>query len=310
MPNKRNRARCDVSPNGSDTAEVKVNRHKEWSVSRYSGGQDIDEYLIQFEITGRMNQWSVSEKTNALLHALDGKARGILHEIENIEAVTYNEVKAMLKKRFGPVECSEAHEFSLTQLKLNKNQAIRELAQEVSRLTKLAYADLDNRMREKFAVKHLINSIANKDVIFYIKDKDPTTIDDVCEYYEKYRMLTDDNRRSSNSVHAINQLGPPEYSNKNNMELKGEITEIKNQLNELTKVINNFKCNNFQPTGYNSSVQKNQPRYSSQYNQNCAEQGKCYKCGKPGHSYKDCKMRENGGGPLLASNMRSEVVPR
>ena len=57
------------------------------------------DYLRQFELTAKRNQWDNSDKASALLSALDGTAPSILSEIDDI---SYTEVKQLLHRRFGP----------------------------------------------------------------------------------------------------------------------------------------------------------------------------------------------------------------
>ncbi|ESO00307.1 hypothetical protein HELRODRAFT_176178 [Helobdella robusta] len=131
MPNRKTHPRQSEMPD----EEVNVNNRifsktKEWRVSRFNGSEDITEYFCQFEITAKVNKWTSQEKALSLLHALDGKARGVFHELPDIDTVTYNEIKELLFKRFGPSNYSETHEYSLSQLRLQKDQNIRDVSQE------------------------------------------------------------------------------------------------------------------------------------------------------------------------------------
>jgi len=80
----------------------------------------------------------------------------------------------LLTLRFGPTQLVEVYEQALTQLRLGKNQNIRELTQEVQRLVKLAYPDIFGPLRERLAVKHLINAVPDKEAVFYVREKNVT----------------------------------------------------------------------------------------------------------------------------------------
>jgi len=117
-------------------------------------------------------------------------ARGILSEFEDPTVASYSQVKQALLRRFGPTQIVEVHEQTLAQLRLQKGQSIRELAQEVQRLVKQAYPDILGPPRERLAVKHLINAVHDKDTVFYIREKNPKDITEACEFYERYNALT------------------------------------------------------------------------------------------------------------------------
>jgi len=165
-------------------------KRKEIEARRYNGKEPVAEYLLQFELTARRNGWSYPEKTTSLLCALDGLARSLFAEIDDIDAISFAAVKNLLTKRFGPISLPDVHEQALQDLKLSRGQPIREITTEVSRLIKLAYPEFDTVARERLAVKARINATNDKDTMFYIKEKDPQSLEEVCALYERYNVLT------------------------------------------------------------------------------------------------------------------------
>jgi len=174
----------------SGRANVRPSKRKEIDARRFNGKESVVDYLRQFELTANRNSWDDSDKASALLCALDGNARSILSEIDSDDENNYSLIKELLFKRFGPTLHTEVHEQALRDLRLARGQPIRELATEVTRLAKLAYPDFEKLARGRLSTDALINAICDKDAIFYIKDKNPTSIDDVCALYERYRVLT------------------------------------------------------------------------------------------------------------------------
>ena len=53
------------------------------------------------------------------------------------------------------------------------------------------------------AVKHLVRGIPDRDVAFYIKEKDPKTISEVCKMYERYNALNSDEPPRKASVKGV-----------------------------------------------------------------------------------------------------------
>ena len=162
---------------------------KAMEIRRYNGKDSIDEYLAQFELASRYNKWNDNKKATALLCALDGAARSILADFDDPTTTSYCQVKESLLKRFSTTDLAEVHESALSQLRLSRGQSVRELASEVTRLTRKAYSELDVKQRERFAIKWLLNAIGDKDTVFYIKDKEPPTMDKACTLYERYDAL-------------------------------------------------------------------------------------------------------------------------
>jgi len=206
-------------------------RKKEVEPRRFNGKESVN--LLQFELTAKRNGWSEPEKTTNLLCALDGLARNILSEVNDVERCSYIEVKQLLRKSFGPVHMTEVHEQASQELKLTRGQPIRELATEAQRLAKLAYADFDADTRTRMAIKALTDAIPDKNAVFYIKDKSPHTVDDVCTLYERYRVLHgEDERKGRNTIHVVK--GNPDADASSAPCLQQVITDAVNKALEAT----------------------------------------------------------------------------
>ena len=117
-------------------------KRREVEARRYSGKENVEDYLLQFQLTSLRNGWGETEKSAALLCALDGPARGILAEFDDPITASFANIKQALLRRFGPTQLVEVHEQALSQLRFAKGQNIRELAHEVQKLIKLAYPDI------------------------------------------------------------------------------------------------------------------------------------------------------------------------
>src|SRR6218665_1547588 len=184
------RSHYSSTPLQRDTApEPRRIQRKEIEIRRYTGKYSVEDYPLQFELTARHNYWTDQEKTSSLglLCALDGPARDVLAEIDDITSVSYHEVRWALLARFGPADLPAAHEQALQQLQLNHGQNIRELSKEVQRLTRRAYGDLAGRTRNQLMVGFLLRAISNRHAVFYIKHN---ALDDVCTLYERFRLLS------------------------------------------------------------------------------------------------------------------------
>ena len=291
----------------------------------YNGKESITEYLLQFELTARRNAWSDQEKAISLLCALDGPTRSILAEVD-IDSASYEVVKNLLIKHFGPVLLTEVHEQALQDLKLARNQPIRELTTEVSRLVKLAYPEFDGISRERFAVKALVNAIHDKDTIFYIKEKNPQSMDEVCVLYERYKVFTGNPVACKPPmVKGVKPADEPATNPAIDTLIK-QTEAHSRQLAQLTESISQLLQR--QPPQFIQGPalpphpgpvhlegppradipRKPCPRckQTGHWAKDCPQAELCFRCGQSGHRHSDCRTPLNANGPTSAP----PVVPR
>jgi len=211
-------------------------KRREIEARRFSGKENVEDYLLQFELTAKRNGWNDDEKSSALLCALDGSARGILAEFDNPVDTSYADVKRALLRRFGPTQLVEVHEQTLTHLRLNKGQNIRELAHEIQKLAKQAYPDIIGPPRERLSVKYLVNAIHDREIAFYIREKNPRDLDEACTLFERYTALTADEGSSRRSgVKGVNEARTETtLASDNAAAQQRQVTEAINRMNDAT----------------------------------------------------------------------------
>jgi len=290
----------------------------------------VEEYLVQFEITAKHNEWTTDEKALALLQALDGTARGIYNQFSDPANASYKEIKQALVKRFGSTDISEVHEHAISQLRLARDQQVRELAHDVTRLTRKANPDLSNSQLERFAIKNLLRAISDRDAVFYIKDKNPTTLDEACTIYERYQALIGaDTKRSSIAARAVRSATDNEASSANDL-LRSEISRLREdtnrQVQSLTEEIRRLNSTTI-TRGTNQSVEVarssandggNVPKKpcpqchrTGHWKSDCPQlkggSTQCFECKEFGHRWRNCPQLQqgNGRGPTSAPNSRS-----
>ena len=316
-------------------------KRREVEARRFSGKENVEEYLLQFELTSRRNEWDDDEKSTALLCALEGPARGILAEFDDPLAASYAEVKQALLRRFGPTQLVEVHEQALAQLRLGKGQSIREIAPEVQRLVKLAYPDILGPPRDRLAVKQLLNVVHDKETVFYIREKNPRDIAEACTLYERYTaLINEDNPGRRTGVRGVNDTGP-EPSTADVATLQRQVTEAlerttaatNQQLQKLADAVAQLQppaapvITQPSPPGPPSSQHRTagasqlppdvprkpcpRCRQSGHWARDCTQAaatqprlaGACFRCGQPGHRKRDCTASLNAYGPTPAPSV-------
>lgn len=309
-------SRCDWR-RAAHHAEPRPTRRKEVEARRYNGKESVEDYLLQFELTARRNQWSDEEKASALLCAMDGPARQILQEIDDPSTAEFTDVRAALLRRFGPTDLTEVHEQTLQQLKLGKTQNIREFANEVQRLTKLAYPDIIGRTRDRITVKHMVKGILDRDVAFYIKEKDPGTVLEVCTLYERFNALTSDEPPRRTSVKGAKSTDTEVTDQVTQQQLTAALAQAaeatNRQIQQLTDAVGRLgqlrpppppqpaafnapsaeSAPPHQPlqSSYSAAAQPSRPQPPAQAYPAEVPRKPCPRCGQQGHWARDCQMQ-------------------
>ena len=309
---------------------------KEVEARRFSGKENVEDYLLQFELTTKRNGWNDAEKSSALLCALDGSARGILAEFDDPIAASYTDVKQALLRRFGPTQLVEVHERALAQLRLDKGQSIRELAHEVQRLVKQAYPDIVGPARNRLAVKHLLNAIHDRETVFYIREKNPYDLMEACQLYERYTALvSEDNPSRRTNVRGVNEnLVSPAAATVDTTALQRQVSEAiermttatNQQLQKLSDAMEQLKPPTAAATpaehATHPSIQtrvsdSRMPAVPRKPCPRCGQVGHwardctqgqyqpsltdaCFRCGRSGHRQRDCRAPLNWPGPTPA----------
>ena len=317
-------------------APLRAVKRREVEARRFSGKENVEEYLLQFELTSRRNDWDDDEKSAALLCALEGHARQILAEFDDPLAASYDDVKHALLRRFGPTQLVEVHEQALAQLRLGKGQSIREIAPEVQRLVKQAYPDIVGPPRDRLAVKHLLSVIHDKETVFYIREKNPRDVSEACTLYERYTALvSEDNLSRRTGVRGVNDARP-EPPAADATALQRQVAEAiermtaatNQQLQKLTDAMTQFRSPTvYEPPAAPRSAQQRAasampppPAIPRKPCPRCGQQGHwardctqaqfqpppaeaCFRCGQPGHRRRDCRTPLNTNGPTPAPSV-------
>jgi hypothetical protein len=313
-------------------------RRKDIEIRRFNGRDDVEEYLVQFELASRHNGWNDKEQTTALLCALDGPARGILADFDDPSTASYSRIKRALKKRFCSTDIVDVHEKALSQLRFTKGQNIRELSQDIARLTRKAYPEISSAQRERFAIKGLIHALHDKDAVFYIRDKAPQTLDEACTFFERFEALSCTDNKHTASARTISAAVvdsfQPEVAHdiaQLKVDTREQFRQLSSAVDQLSQSVSRLSTTTttapflapvqHQPTRDGSIPFKPCPQchLTGHWKRDCpqlksnATYGRkdthirCMECQEYGHRWRQCPRLQpgNDGGSTSAPNSRS-----
>ena len=73
----------------------------------FSGNEDLEDYLAQFELIADLNSWNYRTKSLYLASSLSGDARGLLNELSFLDRKYYEKIVNVLTIRFASINRAE-----------------------------------------------------------------------------------------------------------------------------------------------------------------------------------------------------------
>ena len=255
------------------------------SVSKFSGTEDLDDYLVQFEAVAQLQRWSTMEKSVILLSKLEGPA---LSAVNTCKTKTYSDMVSCLKENFSP----EQRELSLQKLQSRqqkKGENFSILAADILRLVVKAYPSVDENTKDVIATDHFVNSISNGIVRQKLREKHPNSLSIAIK--EARQILADQETESmlvrrSDRAHTIDDSEIER--------LREQVCQLQSNLNELKPKTN--KTQNSEE-GKKTQLDERQTRFRRK------GPPTCYHCQHKGHIKRWCPFLQNESNPAQPSTV-------
>lgn len=225
----------------------------------FDGNGSWQDFLVQFEMISSVNRWDNDMKAYELATSLRGIAQGIVTDIEPVKRLDYDYLVSALTSRFEPVNQVNMYKVQMNSFYRKPGQALPELAQEIRRVTRLAYPTAPVEIRDQLAKDCFVRAVNDSKIQLSIFQREPKTIDDCVRFGLEYEAFTVDQKRLNNPKQGLRMVCETDDSGKT--DLIERIAKMSQQLENLTHV-------------QSQSVKKN---YA------------CFYCGINGHIKKDCR---------------------
>ncbi|XP_071578115.1 uncharacterized protein [Temnothorax nylanderi] len=105
----------------------------------YDGTTPLQEYFSQLSMIARANRWDDATKTVALASSLRERARSILETVQDVERLSFAELRTKLELRFGEGYSSQNSYSALTNRKQKFGEDLTAFGSDIERLSRLAY---------------------------------------------------------------------------------------------------------------------------------------------------------------------------
>lgn len=178
----------------------------------FSGDEDLEDFLAQFEITSEINRWSYSEKSLYLASSLTRNARSILTEMKEGERRDFSCLVSKLKTRFGSEHKAEIFRTQLKTRVRQKNESIPELAHSVRKMTRQAYPTASSEVVEALSLDSFIDALNDSDIRLRLRELSLKTLaeaEQVALRMEAHRLS---DRQRSKLVGNVNEMISPKES--------------------------------------------------------------------------------------------------
>ena len=130
-----------------------------------------------------------------------------------------------LTERFEPQNQCEIYKAQLKQRIRKRDEGLPELAQDIKRLTRMAYPSAVIDLRDTLSKDSFIEALNDAEMGLFIYQKEPATIDDAVRLALKYEAFTQGRRKRLSSNKAVIRMQYEEDTQSTT--LRNEIEEIK-----------------------------------------------------------------------------------
>ncbi|VDI15529.1 Hypothetical predicted protein [Mytilus galloprovincialis] len=236
----------------------------------FDGTSSWQDYLVHFEMVAEINGWDNISKALELATCLRGSAQAILSDLRPDLRRSFTHLVTALASRFQPSNQAELYRAQMKSTTREKNQSLPELAQDIKKLTRLAYPTAPMEVREQLARDCFIDSLNDADLEWAIFQGKPISIDDSVRIGLEFEAFANGHRRKFN-----NRAGLRMQTGMIDVDEQDDYQQMNSIMDRIAKIESNRGPNQSQKTDF-----------------------LCYFCGKAGHFKRDCRkfldMQKNG----------------
>lgn len=227
----RNKSKASKK-NDSDMAKS----HKKLvTPATYDGSTSWTDYHAHFETCAEINGWNDTDKGLYLAVSLRDQAQGVYGNLLKTSH-NYDDLVTALVERFAPPNQTELYRVQLRERKQKASETLSELAQDIQRLTILAYPTAPNDVRETLSKELFIDSLFSSDMRLRIKQARPLNLNDAVRHAVELEAFNRAERKQREGQGYLMSTNQPEIKeSKEIAELKESVEHMRKTLDQLLK---------------------------------------------------------------------------
>ena len=222
----------------------------------YSGTEDFEDFLAQFEITTEINGWDYRAKSLYLANSLIGSARSLLNELTSEQRRDYSSLVQKLTARYGSENRAEVFRAQLKSRIKQKAETIPELAQAIKKLTRQAYPKAGLDVIEALALDHFIDGLPEPEIRLRLREVGPKSLSEaetIAVRMEAHRIADKQRTRFVGKVEQVNSDNSVSQKT-----LENQLSELSKNFESLQKKVENFSQQSSRPfRNHNNRPQHN-----------------------------------------------------
>lgn len=164
-------------------------------VAQYDGKSSWKDYLVQFELAAHANRWDKHTSAVRLACSLRGSARALLSDLNPEVRYDYERLVTTLTERFEPENQCEIYKAQMKQRIRKRDEPLPELAQDIKRLTRMAYPSAVLDLRDNLSTDCFIEALNDADMELFICQKEPERLEDAVRIALKYEAFSQSRRK-------------------------------------------------------------------------------------------------------------------
>ena len=254
----------------------------------FSGDDDSDweQFHEHFEVVAEIGGWGIRSMLLALRSCMKGKADQFLSNLPPAVKASYRLLVEAFSTRFNNPRQQPMWVSTFKNRTRGPSEQVTTFADDLSRLAKKAYADLDYMAQERMALDQLYGSITPELRLRCI-DRDCRTVDQAVEVIRTYEGIIGSNNTGRGSQSQVRMVTTrPQTKCRQEQRLS---TDADNILKELQQRVEDLERLNRQ-LGQQNRRQRPQQAYNPRHGPQNVNHGppRCFGCQSTAHFYRDC----------------------